>query len=477
MQPSAVIVLAAGLGTRMKSATPKVLHPLAGRSLLGHVLTAVAPLSPDTCAVVVGASRDDVRAEVARYAPDAVCVVQQEQLGTGHAVQVALAALPEVLAGPVLIVAGDTPLLRSADLAAAITAAQQSPAVVVTAHVADPTGYGRIVRAADGSVAAIVEHRDASPEQREITEVNSGMYVVDAARLRDAVSRLDTHNSQGEMYLTDIVASLTRDGVPVVACQVAAQAILGANDRAQLADLAALMRDRLVRELMLDGATIVDPKSVWIDCDVTVEPDAVILPNVQLLGSTSVASGASVGPDCTLTDTSVGSGASVVRTTAVGAVIGPAASVGPYTYLRPGTVLLDGAKAGGFVEIKNSEVGRDAKVPHLSYVGDATIGEGSNIGAATVVVNYDGVAKHHTTIGRHVRIGSDTMLVAPVVVGDGAYTAAGSVITDDVPPGAMGVARARQRNILDWVLRRRPGSASAHAAVADSAPDADRGHG
>jgi bifunctional UDP-N-acetylglucosamine pyrophosphorylase/glucosamine-1-phosphate N-acetyltransferase len=361
-------------------------------------------------------------------------------------------------------------------LNAAIAAAAGSIAVV-TSQVADPTGYGRIVRGLDGSVRAIVEQRDASADQQAINEVNAGIYVVDVDLLRGVIARLHDNNAQGELYLTDIIGLIVADGGSVAACPIPESCILGVNDRVQLAAVSAVMRDRLVHNLMVDGVTVVDPTSVWVDCTVTVEPDAVILPNVQLLGSTSVATAATIGPDCTLTDTAVGVGATVVRTTAVGADIGAAANVGPYTYLRPGTVLHEGAKAGGFVEIKNSELGRDAKVPHLSYVGDATIGEGSNIGAATVVVNYDGVSKHHTTIGKHVRIGSDTMLVAPVTVGDGAYTAAGSVITEDVPAGAIGVARARQRNIVDWVLRRRPGTASAEAAVADSAADSTRERG
>jgi bifunctional UDP-N-acetylglucosamine pyrophosphorylase/glucosamine-1-phosphate N-acetyltransferase len=317
-------------------------------------------------------------------------------------------------------------------------------------------------------VTEIVEHKDASDEQRQLTEVNSGVYAFDVVALRAAISQVTNQNSQSELYLTDVVRIMNAAGHSVVAHPINASHIEGANDRQQLAALGAALRDRSTAELMLAGVTIVDPQSVWIDSTVHVEPDVVLLPGVQLQGHTSVATGAQIGPDCTLRDTQVGEGAIVVRTTADGARIGPRASVGPYTYLRPGTVLHEGSKAGGFVEIKGSEIGAGSKVPHLSYVGDAVIGVGSNIGAATVFVNYDGVAKHRTVIGDYVRIGSDTMLVAPVTIGDGAYTAAGSVITEDVPAGAMGVARAKQRNIIDWVLRRRPGTDSAKAALADS---------
>ena len=465
---SAVVVLAAGAGTRMKSATPKVLHQVLGLPLVEHVLLATTPTDASNVIVVVGHGRDEVVARLADSFPAVSTAVQAEQNGTGHAVSIALESLSGLVDGSVVVLAGDTPLLTSEDIIALAQAQDGVAASVLTAHITDPTGYGRILRNAKGDVEAIVEHRDATAQQREITEVNSGVYCFDIPLLREALGRIGTANDQGEQYLTDVIEILCKDQHVVRAVVTAEENILGVNDRRQLAQAGAILRQRIVDEWMLAGVTVVDPATTWIDRSVILEPDVHILQNVILSGSTRVNSGAVVGPDCTLTNTLVGNDASVIRTTAQDAVIGKSATVGPYTYLRPGTVLGTGAKAGGFVEIKNSQLGENAKVPHLSYVGDASIGEGTNLGAATVIVNYDGVTKHHTTIGKHARIGSDSMIVAPVTIGDGAYTAAGSVITEDVPPGAIAVARARQRNILDWVLRRRPGSDSAKAAVADS---------
>jgi bifunctional UDP-N-acetylglucosamine pyrophosphorylase / glucosamine-1-phosphate N-acetyltransferase len=465
---AAVVVLAAGQGTRMRSATPKVLHTLGGRSLLGHVLAATEPLAAGRTAVVVGAGREAVEAHLAHIAPAALPVEQKEQRGSGHAAAVALAALPD-LEGPVLIVNGDSPLLRPATVGALVDdhLAAGRALTVLTAEVADPTGLGRIVRTADGAVTAIVEERDAGPEQRAIREVNAGVYVGDAAAMRGALSRLGEDNDQGEQYLTDVLGLLVADGEAVGGVRAAdPDDILGCNDRRELAARRRTLNDRVLDELMIAGVTVVDPQTTWVDVTATVEPDAVLHPGTHLLGVTSVAAGAVVGPDTTLSDTEVAAGASVVRSHCLGAAIGPEATVGPFSYLRPGTRLARGAKVGAFVETKNAQVGEGSKVPHLSYVGDATIGTGANIGAATVFVNYDGIAKHHTTIGDEVRIGSDTMLVAPVTVGDGAYTAAGSVITTDVPPGAMAVARAQQRNVGGWVLRRRPGTPAAEAAAA-----------
>jgi bifunctional UDP-N-acetylglucosamine pyrophosphorylase/glucosamine-1-phosphate N-acetyltransferase len=334
---------------------------------------------------------------------------------------------------------------------------------VLTAHLTDATGYGRIVRNASDTFEKIVEHRDASKEQLSINEVNSGVYAFDAKLLVESISKLTTDNSQGEQYLTDVLGILRSEGHEVAAVATLEENILGVNDRRQLADAGAILRNRINQEWLLAGVTMVDPNSVWIDRTVVLESDVTLLQNVSITGTSTIRGGSIIGPDCSLHDTVADHCATVIRTTSNGAVIGEGANVGPYTYLRPGTVLGAGAKAGGFVEMKNANLGANAKVPHLSYVG-----EGTNIGAATVFVNYDGQEKHHTQVGSHVRIGSDTMLVAPLVIGDGAYTAAGSVITEDVPAGSMAVARARQRNIVDWVLRRRPGRASANAALADS---------
>jgi bifunctional UDP-N-acetylglucosamine pyrophosphorylase/glucosamine-1-phosphate N-acetyltransferase len=467
-----VIVLAAGEGKRMRSATPKVLHAIAGRSLIGHVLEAAAAVDPAHVIVVIGHGRDQVLAHLEEIAPWVDTVVQEEQLGTGHAVRIALAALASAHAlqsAPVIVLSGDTPLLTG-DTVKRLVDAQASSgaaATLLTAILDDPSGYGRIVRD-EGSVEAIVEHRDASSEVLEIREINAGMYVFDPARLAPALERLTRANDQGEEYLTDVIGLLRADGLPITGLVVDdPDEILGVNDRVQLADAAALMRDRINAQWMREGVSMLDPSSTWIDVDVDLAPDVMLLPQVQLLGPTVIASGARIGPGSTLTSCEVGEGAVVMHTWAELAVIEAGASVGPFTYLRPGAKLGERARAGAFVEMKNSSIGAGAKVPHLSYVGDAEVGEGTNIGAATIFVNYDGQDKHRTVIGRHARIGSDTMLVAPVTVGDGAYTAAGSVITEDVPAGAMAVGRARQRNVPGWVQRKRPGTDSARAADPD----------
>jgi bifunctional UDP-N-acetylglucosamine pyrophosphorylase/glucosamine-1-phosphate N-acetyltransferase len=473
----AVVVLAAGQGTRMRSGTPKVLHRLGGRSLLGHVLAAAAPLGAERTVVVVGSGRNAVADHLAEVAPHAATVVQEEQLGSGHAAAVALDVLGEV-AGEVLILTGDAPLLRAETLTALVRAHQDAGDLltVLTAEVADPTGLGRIVRDDAGAVRAIVEEKDADPATRAITEINAGVYVGDAAAVREALTRVGSSNQQGEQYLTDVLGVLVADGAPVGGHRAADAAdTLGCNDQRELADRRRTMNDRVLDDLMRAGVVVVDPMTTWVDVTAEVAAEAVLHPGTQLLGATRVGAGAVVGPDSTLLDCEVGEGASVVRSHCQLAEIGPAASVGPFSFLRPGTRLARGAKVGAFVETKNVQVGEGSKVPHLSYVGDATIGEHSNIGAATVFVNYDGVAKHHTTVGDHVRIGSDTMLVAPITVGDGAYTAAGSVITTDVPPGAMAVARARQRNVAGWVGRRRPGTPAAEAAAAAGGASSDPG--
>jgi bifunctional UDP-N-acetylglucosamine pyrophosphorylase/glucosamine-1-phosphate N-acetyltransferase len=465
---AAVVVLAAGQGTRMRSSTPKVLHTLGGRSLLGHVLAAAEPLHAAGTVVVVGAGREAVEEHLARIAPAALPVVQEEQKGSGHAAAVALAAVPD-LEGPVLLVNGDAPLLRAATVTALVEAHRAAGSVltVLTAEVGDPTGLGRIVRDDDGTVREIVEERDATDSERAIREINAGVYVGDAGALRRALARIGADNDQGEQYVTDVLALLVAEGAPVGGFRAEdADDVLGCNDQRELAARRRMLNDRVLDDLMRAGVTVVDPLTTWVDVTASVAADAVLAPGTQLLGTTSVAAGAVVGPDSTLVDTEVGERASVVRAHCVEAVVGPEVSVGPFAYLRPGTRLAAGAKVGTFVETKNAVVGEGSKVPHLTYVGDATIGEGTNIGAATVFVNYDGVAKHHTTIGDHARTGADNMFVAPVTVGDGAYTAAGSVITSDVPPGAMAVARARQRNVGGWVRRRRPGTPAAAAAEA-----------
>ncbi|MEU5938455.1 bifunctional UDP-N-acetylglucosamine diphosphorylase/glucosamine-1-phosphate N-acetyltransferase GlmU [Micromonospora sp. NPDC047548] len=472
-----VLVLAAGEGKRMKSALPKVLHPLLGRTLLGHVLTAAAPLAADRTVVVVGHGAEQVRAHLTETAPDATPVLQAQQLGTGHAVRIALEAVPEA-SGTVVVINGDVPLLRPETVAALVAAheSEGAAATVLAAEVPDPTGLGRIVRDAAGRLEQIVEERDATAPQRALREINAGIYAFDAVRLRNALGKLSTDNDQGEEYLTDVFGLLVSAGEPV-GVHVAADHVetLGCNDRVELAGLRRLLRDRVNEAWMRTGVSILDPETTWIDVTVTVERDAVIDQNTQLRGTTVVGAEAVVGPDVTLIDTVVGPAATVLRSHAVSAEVGPGASVGPYAYLRPAARLAAKSKVGTFVEVKNSELGPGAKVPHLSYVGDATIGAKANIGAATIFVNYDGVNKHRTTVGEAAFIGCDTSLIAPVEVGAGAYVAAGSAITQDVPPGALGVTRAPQRSVDGWVTRKRAGTASAAAAERALAEGASAG--
>jgi len=469
MSLETVVILAAGEGTRMKSSTPKVLHPIAGRTLVGHVLNAVDALAPKNVRVVVGAGREKVEAHIAEIAPKAVTVFQEKRGGTGHATQLALAGLNP--SGTILVLAGDTPMLTGTSLAQLLAEhhAGGFTASVMTAEHPDPTGYGRIIRGDDASLLRIVEERDADEIQREIIEVNSGVYAFDAAKLASAIGKLKNDNSQGELYLTDVIEILRNEGGKIAAVLIDDFIeILGVNDRVQLAESAALLRDRINEDLMKAGVTIVDPLTTWVDTTAIVAPDVVLAPGTAIHGATTIASGAVIGPRTTLIDCTVGANARVLESQCTEAVIGEGVNVGPYSYLRAGTKLLSGSKVGAYVEMKNATLGEGSKVPHLSYVGDAIIGEGTNIGAATIFVNYDGVEKHYSVVGDHVRIGSDSMLVAPVTIGDGAYTAAGSVITEDVPAGAIGVGRAKQRNVLGWVLRKRAGTKSAEAAARHS---------
>ena len=473
MSLETVVILAAGEGTRMKSQTPKVLHSIAGRSLVGHVLSAVESLQPKHVRVVVGSGRAKVEAHLSEIAPTATTIFQEHRGGTGHAAQLALADLKPQ--GTILILAGDTPMLTGESLAQLLEGhhAGGFTASVMTAEHPDPTGYGRIIRGDDGSLIRIVEEKDADEFEKAIEEINSGVYAFDAIKLAGAIGKLRNDNAQGELYLTDVIEILRNEGGKIAAvCIEDFTETLGVNDRVQLAEAAALLRDRINERLMRSGVTIVDPTTTWVDATSVVSQDVVLLPGTAISGESTIGTGAVIGPRTTLVDCTVANGAEVKESYATSAVIGENASVGPFTFLRPGTNLAANSRAGAFVEMKNASLGEGSKVPHLSYVGDATIGEGSNIGAATIFVNYDGVEKHHTTVGDHVRIGSDSMLVAPVTIGDGAYTAAGSVITEDVPAGAMGVGRAKQRNVIGWVLRKRPGTKSAEAAA--SAPSNDQ---
>ena len=473
---AAVIILAAGAGTRMKSSTPKVMHPIGGRSLLNHAIDAAAGLRPDNLVVVLRHERDRVLEhveQIAQHREYSVLVADQDDVpGTGRAVECALTQLPEDLTGTVVVTYGDVPLLETQTIAELVEfhETNSNAVTVLSANVAEPFGYGRIVRDAAGSLEGIVEEKDADAQQKRITEINSGIYAFDAGTLRSTLEQISTDNAQGEKYLTDVIGIARAAGAAVAAVPTDdVWQVEGANDRVQLAALGKELNRRTVEKWMRAGVTVVDPDTTWIDADVTLHPDVTLLPGVQLHGACDIATGAVIGPDTTLSDTEVGQKAQVIRTHGQVAVVRANATVGPFAYLRPGTDLGEGGKIGTFVETKNAQIGSGTKVPHLTYVGDATIGENSNIGASSVFVNYDGVKKHHTTVGSNVRTGSDTMFIAPVTVGDGAYSGAGTVIRKDVPPGALAITYAEQRNIDNWVVENRPGTPAAQAAQSATA--------
>ena len=461
------IVLAAGAGTRMRSHRAKVLHELAGRSMIAYSLIAVREVGVTRTIAVVGHDRDQVSAAITELDPDVLLAVQEDQRGTGHAVQVALDALESRPEGTVLITYGDVPLLTPQTLSELLDDHRSAgrTVTILSAELDDPTGYGRIVRDESSAVTAIREDGDADEIERAIREVNSGILAVDAGFLADAVAGLDTDNVQGELYLTDIVGRAVADGLPVGAHVLEdVWQTEGVNDRGQLARLGRELNRRLTDHWMREGVTIIDPDTTWIDSAVTLEPDVTLLPGTQLLGATVVATGASIGPDTTLRNVEVGADATIIRTQGADVVVGAGAKVGPFSYLRPGTELGEGGKIGAFVEVKNARIGAGAKVPHLSYIGDAEVGEGSNIGAGTIVANYDGVEKHRTTVGKQARTGSNNVFVAPVTIGDGAYTGGGTVVREDVPPGALATSAGPQRTMEGWVQKKRSGTPSAEAA-------------
>lgn len=444
------IVLAAGKGTRMKSDLAKVLHRAAGRPLIGWALACLDPISDIT--VVVGHQAGDVAAIL----PEGVrFVIQEPQNGTGHATGVGLAGLSLGRDDTVLVLPGDMPLITAVTVRSLLTehAAANAAATVVTAVVADPTGYGRIVR--DGeSVIAIIEHRDAAPAQRAIDEINTSVYAFDGLLLADALDEIGTDNDQGECYLTDVVAVLAGRGERVRAMRIEAIEALGVNSHAELADAAAELRRRINRRWMESGVFMQDPRRVYIDAAARLAPGVVLYPDVHLEGRTAIGAGATLGPGVFVADSEIGARTRVSHSVLVDVVVGEDCTIGPYTHLRPGTDLGGGSKAGAFVEIKATSIGRGTKVPHLAYVGDAVIGQGSNIGAGSITANHDGFAKHRTVIGDRVRIGSGTVLVAPVEIGDDAYTGAGSVITKNVSPGALAVERSSQRELPGYAARR-----------------------
>lgn len=476
--PAAVIVLAAGQGTRMKSDLPKVMHTIGGRTLVQHAIAAAQGAGARTVSVVVRHQRELVAEHIAKVAPDVVIADQDEVMGTGRACECGLDALPADLTGTVLVTMGDVPLLSAQTLSglAAAHAESHAAVTVITADLDDATGYGRIVRDDAGDVVAIVEQKDAVKHREagdelahvlDITEINSGIYAFDAALLREALKEVGTENASGEKYLTDVLGIARGRGLHVRAFKIDdLWQTEGVNDQAQLARLGKELNRRIVDTHLRAGVTMKDPDTVWIDADVTIGRGTRIMPNVQLYGATTIGADCEIGPDCTIEDTEVGDGASVIRAVTKLAEIGKKATVGPFSYLRPGTRLGKKGKIGGFVETKNAVIENGAKVPHLTYCGDARVGEGANIGAGTIFANYDGQKKHHTNIGKHSFVGSNTVLVAPVHVCDGAYVAAGSALTDRVEPGQIAIARGRQVNKDGWVEKHKQGTDTLAAAEA-----------
>ncbi len=447
------IILAAGEGTRMKSSHAKVVHQVLDRPMVRWVVDAVRAAGCGRILVVVGSHADEVRAALAQE-PGVECVEQERRLGTGHAVRVAVEGAG-VTEGPVLVVCGDTPLLRGETLAALVGAAATEPGgALLTMTYADPTGYGRVMVGADGHAARIVEQKDATPAEAACTTCNAGVYCFDAASLRAHIGELTQENAQHEFYLTDMVQLLARAGTPMRAIECPdADELMGVNSRSQLARATRAMQGRINAALMDAGVTMLDPSQVWVGPDVRVGRDTTLLPLTMLYGATTVGSDCVIGPNTRLTDTVVGDRSVLDETVAIGATVDDDVSCGPRAYLRPGAHLMDGSKAGTHVEIKNSTIGRGSKVPHLSYIGDTQMGEGVNIGAGSITCNYDGRDKHRTTIGDGVFVGSDTMMVAPVSIGDGATVGAGSVITRDVPAGALALERSEQRTVPGWLPR------------------------
>lgn len=450
----AVIIMAAGDGVRMRSELPKVLHPLAGRPILSWILEAAAASGPERTMVVVGSGARRVRSLLA---PGVETCFQAERRGTGHAVSVAMEALGELPDRmPVVVLPGDVPLLTSDVISEAVESHRSSggAATMLTARAEDPEGYGRVLRDGGGRVRGVVEHVDATEAQREIREINTSIYVFSAAPLRDGLARIGTGNRQGEFYLPDVIGVMVGDGQGVAARLIPFDESLGVNDQAQLAEAAARMRRRILNRHMLAGVRMEDPERVYVEADVRLAPGVKLYEGVRLEGAVEVGEGAVLGPDVYVRDSRIGAGARVWYSVVRESEVGPGVEVGPYASLRPGARIEEGAKAGTFVEIKNSRLGKGAKAPHLSYLGDADVGEGANIGAGTITANYDGYRKHRTTIGAGAQIGSNTVLVAPVEVGEEGWTGAGSTITRPVEPGALSVERSQQRDIRGYAERR-----------------------
>jgi bifunctional UDP-N-acetylglucosamine pyrophosphorylase/glucosamine-1-phosphate N-acetyltransferase len=435
----------------MKSALPKPLHPLCGLPLTRHVIRVCREVGIERIVVVIGHEADKVRQGLGS---DVEYAVQEQQLGTGHAAMCARSVLAD-FNGNLLVLAGDVPLLRAETLRSLMDALDtKCSAAMLTATLDDPTGYGRVIRKEDGSVSRIVEQRDATPEEAAIKEWNPSIYCFRSEQLFDRLARVKADNAQGEQYLTDVIGLATADGDRIAAVPVAdAREVLGVNTRVELAEVAAIMRARILRDLMLSGVTVVDPRSTYVDVTVTVGRDTTLEPQTHLVGDCTVGEGCVIGPMTVLQDVTVGDRSAVVQSRVCGSVIGSDVRVGPFANVRPGSRIHDGARIGDFVEIKNAEIGEGVAASHLSYIGDADVGAHTNIGAGTITCNYDGYHKHRTVIGERAFIGSHSTLVAPVEVGAGAMTAAGSVITDDVPPDALAIARQRQCTREGWSRR------------------------
>jgi bifunctional UDP-N-acetylglucosamine pyrophosphorylase/glucosamine-1-phosphate N-acetyltransferase len=447
--------MAAGKGTRMRSALPKVLHCLAGRSLLGHVLASLQPLHPQHVIAIVGHQHQ----QVADSLPEGVeWVLQQPQLGTGHAVMQVLPKLPADVGGTLLLLSGDVPLIRPETLQRLVAHHHhhRSAATILTARMPAPGNLGRVLRGGGDQVEAIVEAKDARPEQLAVDEINSGIYCFDWAKVAPLLQRLQPNNAQGEYYLTDVIAMLVTAGEPVHAVVTADWTeVMGINDRVELAKAGSILRDRLNEHWMRQGVSLIDPAQTYIDAEVVFEGEAIVWPGCHLQGTTVIGDGAEIGPQSQIRQSRIGAGAQIRQSVIDSCEVGPGTQVGPYAHLRMHAVVGADCRIGNFVELKKTTFADGVKASHLSYLGDATIGAGSNIGAGTITCNYDGVKKHPTTIGERVFVGSDSVLVAPLTLASDSYVAAGSVITQDVPAGALGIGRGRQSNIEGWVWRRR----------------------
>jgi len=448
------VILAAGKGVRMCSELPKVVHRVAGMPMIVHVINAVKKAGIDDIITVVGYGREKVEEIVSSAGVQ--LVTQEEQLGTGHALMQAEKKIdPD---STVVVLAGDTPLVQPSTVKNLLEAhcKEQAAATVLSTELSNPYGYGRIVRGSDNSFSRVVEEKDASETEKQIREINTGMYCFAASEVFDALSTLNPDNAQKEYYLTDVLTVLKNKGKKVsVLLGDAEEDVYGVNDRVQLSHAEAVMRKRKNMELMKKGVTIIDPATTFIDSSVEVGRDTVILPFTLIEGGTVIGERCEIGPGVRISDSIIGSGVTIESSRIKSAIIGDECTVGPYSYLRPETILHRGVKVGDFVEIKKSTIGENSKIPHLSYVGDAVVGKGVNVGAGTITCNYDGKNKHQTILEDGVFIGSNTNLVAPVKLGKNSSTGAGSTITRDIPANSLGVERAKQRNIKDWFLRKK----------------------